>query len=63
MSDFAVLDGSAPIRGGIPVCWPWFGPVRQPQHGTARTSIFKILSQKVSQKEISVELEFIDEEN
>ncbi len=29
------------IRGGIPICWPWFGPhasdPRQPQHGLVRT--------------------------
>lgn len=28
-----------PIRGGIPVCWPWFGPAAQsglPAHGVAR---------------------------
>lgn len=35
--------GSA-IRGGIPVCWPWFGPHKdpsnRPQHGYARTSLF-----------------------
>lgn len=27
-----------PIRGGIPVCWPWFGPVQEPAHGVARIS-------------------------
>lgn len=31
-----------PIRGGIPVCWPWFGPhptdPAQPQHGFVRTA-------------------------
>ena len=26
LSDKAILDGSKPIRGGIPLCWPWFGP-------------------------------------
>lgn len=38
LSRTAVLDGSAPIRGGIPVCWPQFGPgERWPkQHGFAR---------------------------
>ncbi|ARD38240.1 D-hexose-6-phosphate mutarotase [Edwardsiella ictaluri] len=28
-----------PIRGGVPICWPWFGPARQegyPAHGFAR---------------------------
>lgn len=24
------------IRGGIPVCWPWFGPFSTPSHGFAR---------------------------
>jgi len=25
-----------PIRGGIPVYWPWFGPAKEPAHGLAR---------------------------
>ncbi len=36
----AVYEPGKPIRGGIPVCWPWFGPCQdkaQPQHGFART--------------------------
>ena len=32
-------DG-APIRGGIPVCWPWFGPAAQPAHGKARLALW-----------------------
>lgn len=38
----AVLDGSAPLRGGIPVCLPWFGRgtsgALTPSHGFARTA-------------------------
>ena len=30
-------EGKA-IRGGIPVCWPWFGGTAQPSHGLARIS-------------------------
>jgi glucose-6-phosphate 1-epimerase len=34
------------IRGGIPVCWPWFGPhptdPRQPQHGLVRNKPWKL---------------------
>lgn len=30
------------IRGGIPVCWPWFGQAKElPQHGFARTSMWE----------------------
>ena len=25
VSQTAVFDGSKPVRGGVPVCWPWFG--------------------------------------
>lgn len=32
----AKLDGSKPISGGIPFCWPQFGPGEMQQHGFAR---------------------------
>lgn len=42
MSAASGLDDTAPIRGGVPVCWPWFGPGRtkdlSPAHGFARVS-------------------------
>ncbi|HIP82866.1 MAG TPA: D-hexose-6-phosphate mutarotase [Desulfocapsa sulfexigens] len=35
------------IRGGIPLCWPWFGKhpadLDLPQHGFARTSFFRLV--------------------
>lgn len=34
-------DGKA-IRGGIPVCWPWFGPAGEPAHGFARNLPWKL---------------------
>lgn len=41
LSERAVLDGSAPIRGGVPICFPWFaaGPAGDlsPSHGLVRT--------------------------
>lgn len=48
LSDKAVLDGSKPIRGGIPLCWPWFGPAParvgsgKPSHGFTRTSLWTL---------------------
>lgn len=36
------------IRGGIPICWPWFGKHPDdpalPQHGFARTSMFECIA-------------------
>lgn len=45
LSPDAVFDDGVPIRGGIPVCWPWFGPSSksgQPSHGVARTQTWSI---------------------
>jgi glucose-6-phosphate 1-epimerase len=40
MSPQALLEPGKAIRGGVPVCWPWFGPhptdSTQPAHGFAR---------------------------
>lgn len=46
VSESAIYQTGKAIRGGIPVCWPWFGKnpddKNLPQHGFARTSIWKI---------------------
>lgn len=47
VSDRAVMDGSKPVRGGIPVCWPWFGAHRgnpsYPAHGFVRTRQWRLI--------------------
>ena len=48
LSSEAILDGGRGIRGGVPICWPWFGPspervgLGKPQHGFARTSLWQL---------------------
>lgn len=41
-SAHAVFDGKAPIRGGVPLCFPWFSAhpsdPTQPAHGLVRTA-------------------------
>jgi glucose-6-phosphate 1-epimerase len=42
----AVFDGSKPIAGGIPLCWPQFGPGAIQQHGFARNMLWTIVEEK-----------------
>ena len=41
----AKLDGSKPISGGIPFCFPQFGPGAIQQHGFARNLDWEIIEQ------------------
>ncbi|WEJ62584.1 D-hexose-6-phosphate mutarotase [Thiomicrorhabdus lithotrophica] len=45
VSDSAIYDGSKPIRGGVPICWPWFGGAKQPglpAHGFVRSMVWTV---------------------
>ena len=50
LSPLALFEKGKAIRGGIPICWPWFG--KHPsssslqQHGFARNSIFDVKATK-----------------
>jgi D-hexose-6-phosphate mutarotase len=50
LSPLARFEEKFPIRGGVPICWPWFGPHKDntslPQHGFARISKFSLVSSK-----------------
>jgi len=49
--DAKFLTGKS-IRGGIPVCWPWFGPHAEggqfPAHGFARTAAWDVVDSGVA---------------
>ncbi len=42
-SDLAHIQPGKPIRGGVPLCWPWFGKARQPAHGFARILPWRLI--------------------
>jgi glucose-6-phosphate 1-epimerase len=50
----------APIRGGVPICFPWFGPREgdedAPSHGFARISRWQVEAVEHEQRRVSVAL-------
>ncbi len=48
LSEKAQFDHEKALRGGIPVCWPWFGRIASPAHGFARTSQWHLVEHKES---------------
>tara|TARA_R110001583_G_scaffold11285_2_gene51337 strand:+ start:10115 stop:11008 length:894 start_codon:yes stop_codon:yes gene_type:complete len=62
LSNKAVFNNKSPIRGGVPICWPWFGAADKtlgenlPSHGFARISKWSL--SQLSESQQSIELEF-----
>jgi glucose-6-phosphate 1-epimerase len=48
MSEAARFEPGVPVRGGIPICWPWLGAhpadPSLPRHGIARTAAFQVIA-------------------
>jgi glucose-6-phosphate 1-epimerase len=46
MSRSSLFQAGKPIRGGVPICFPWFGPhgsdPSAPAHGFARTALWEV---------------------
>ncbi|MCL1919916.1 MAG: D-hexose-6-phosphate mutarotase [Kiritimatiellaeota bacterium] len=53
-----------PIRGGIPVCWPWFGPAAEgaglPLHGFARLMRWDVSATEYSGEATDIRLSLAD---
>ena len=61
LSKKAILDAKHPIRGGIPICWPWFGAhssdTRYPSHGYVRNQPWHIVDCQDTKTETVVHLQ------
>ena len=59
MSPEAFFEEDKPIRGGIPICWPWFGPrPGSPSHGFVRTRLWTLTEATETPDGVRVTLEF-----
>ena len=57
-SPAAVFQNGKAIRGGIPLCWPWFNAhptdPEKPSHGVARTNVWQLDSIKETEEKVSL---------
>ena len=68
LSPLARFGEGEAIRGGIPICWPWFGkapegfPADAPAHGFARTARWHVEASAYDARETSLTLGLTDAE-
>ncbi len=67
LSSCSNFEVGRPIRGGIPVCWPWFGghpeDPGKPFHGFARTALWSVIgTEVVAHESTQVRLGLADDE-
>ncbi|QPG06862.1 D-hexose-6-phosphate mutarotase [Salinimonas marina] len=62
LSPHANLTGEKPIRGGIPVCWPWFSDDHGrekgalPSHGILRSQVWQLANSETTKEGTHIEL-------
>lgn len=62
LSEKAAFDRQKAIRGGIPVCWPWFGKAATPSHGFARLSEWRLHQHRENKTGVIISLQLNDDD-
>ena len=67
VSDKALFQEKKAIRGGVPICWPWFGDYSDkpsyPAHGFVRNNFWQVsMVSCLANGHTQIILEFIDTE-
>jgi glucose-6-phosphate 1-epimerase len=66
LSKTAIYNEKKAIRGGVPICWPWFGAAHKslgenlPAHGFARTSKWDLAAHNEFAEGVEIELRLTD---
>ncbi|MFZ4768240.1 MAG: D-hexose-6-phosphate mutarotase [Roseimicrobium sp.] len=67
LSPQAMLQKGKAIRGGVPICWPWFGPSEQaaalPAHGFVRNRFWELAEASENNEGVQLRLVMGDDED
>ncbi|MFN6269006.1 MAG: D-hexose-6-phosphate mutarotase [Akkermansiaceae bacterium] len=64
LSPDAVFEEGKAIRGGLPICWPWFNAhptnPEMPSHGIVRTRFWNFVAASESDEGVTLQFEIVD---
>ncbi|OOF64082.1 D-hexose-6-phosphate mutarotase [Rodentibacter pneumotropicus] len=63
LSEIEPFQMATAIRGGIPICYPWFGSVKQPAHGTARIRLWQLSHYDLAKDKVRLEFSLFSDLN
>lgn len=52
LSEIEPFQNGVAIRGGVPICYPWFGTAKEPAHGTARIREWTLVENSASAENV-----------
>jgi glucose-6-phosphate 1-epimerase len=59
-ADLSTFEAGKAFRGGIPLCWPWFGKAGNPTHGFARIMEWEIVLHVENEEGVQLVFELHD---
>lgn len=63
LSEKTMFKKGTAIRGGVPICWPWFGKLGDPMHGFARIVEWQLDSVKEDDNGVDLVLSLTNNEH
>lgn len=61
LSEIEPFEAGKAIRGGIPICYPWFGSQQQPAHGTARIRLWHLTEYQLTTQKVRLVFHLFDQ--
>lgn len=61
LSEVEPFETGNAIRGGIPICYPWFGAAATPMHGYARIQLWELTNYDIQAEKVQLEFTLFSE--